>query len=154
MKKYILTLLGIAIVGIAKAQIIPLDTNKWEINANAYVLENFKGKDAIYLQSGSITLNDVQFINGTIEYDIFLKDERGFPGIYFRAQDDGDAEQFYIRPHQSGNPDATQAIPTTKNITAWQLYHGPKYSFPYDFTYDEWMHVKIKVNGNQAQVFP
>ncbi len=153
MKKEILTLLLIAAFGLAKAQTIPLDTSNWKIDAKAYILENYKGKDAIYLQSGSITLKDVSFLNGTIEYDIYLKDERGFPGVYFRTQENGDAEQFYIRPHQSGNPDANQAIPTTKNITPWQLYHGPRYSFPFEYTYDAWMHVKIKVNGDQAQVF-
>ena len=144
----------VAVLGIAKGQIVALDTTNWDIQANAYVLEKHKGKDAIYLQGGSITLKDAEFLNGTIEYDVyFKKEDRGFPGIYFRRQDNGDAEQFYLRPHQSGNPDATQAIPTTKNITAWQLYHGPKYSFAYAFNHDAWTHVKLVVNGDRAQIF-
>ena len=95
----------------------------------------------------------MDFTNGTIEYDIYLKKERGFPGVYFRAQENGDAEQFYLRPHQSGNPDANQAIPTTRNITPWQLYHGPGYSFPYTYHFEDWTHVKVLVNEGRAQVF-
>ncbi|MEX0289535.1 MAG: hypothetical protein AB3N14_10540 [Flavobacteriaceae bacterium] len=131
---------------------IPLDTVNWDIKARSYVLESYKGKDAIYLQGGSITLKNMSFLNGTIEYDIYLKEAPAFPGVYFRVND-ANAEQFYIRPHQSGNPDANQATPTTNGITPWQLYHGPKYSFPYEYHYDDWTHVKIVVEDNKAQVY-
>lgn len=138
----------------ATAQIIPLDTAHWQIQANAYVLEKYRDQDAIYLQGGAITLKDKEFLNGTIEYDIFLKEERAFPGVYFRGnQDTGNAEHFYLRPHQSGNPDANQAIPRTKGISPWQLYFGRKYSFPYEYHYDDWTHVKLVVKDDQAQVF-
>lgn len=131
---------------------IPLDTINWNINAKSYVLEPFKGKDAIYLQAGSIALKDANFLNGTIEYDIYMKETRGFPGVYFRTNG-SNSEQFYIRPHQSGNPDANQAIGLINGISAWQLYFGPKYSFPYKYPVDEWMHVKIVVDGDKAQVY-
>lgn len=135
-------------------QTIPIDTTNWSINARSYLLENFRGQDAIYLQGGSITLKDTEFLNGVIEYDIFLKKEQAFPGIYFRSDfETGTAEHFYIRPHLPGKPDANQAIPTIQNITAWQLYFGPRYSFAYEYKYDDWTHVKILVNGDQAQVF-
>ena len=133
---------------------IPLDTNTWAIQARAYLFENFRGSDAIYLQGGAMTLKDTQFQDGVIEFDILLKEEQAFPGVYFRADNEnGDAEQFYVRPHQSGNPDANQAAPTIKGITAWQLYFGPKYSFPYEYQFDDWTHIKILVNGDDAQVF-
>ncbi|TAI48822.1 hypothetical protein [Flagellimonas allohymeniacidonis] len=133
-------------------EIIPLDTVNWDINARSYVLESFKGKDAIYLQAGSMTLKDANFLNGTIEYDIYMTETRGFPGVYFRSNG-SDAEQFYIRPHQSGNPDANQAVAVFKGITPWQFYFGPKYSFVYDYPVDQWMHVKIVVHDDKAQVY-
>ena len=133
-------------------EIIPLDTTNWEMNAQSYVLENYKGKKAIYLQAGSITLKDSEFLNGTIEFDIFLKEESAFPGLTFRLNDN-DGELFYIRPHQSGKPDANQTVPIVKGITPWQFYFGPKYSFAYDYKYDDWTHVKIVVNGKRAQVY-
>ncbi|MEO9483018.1 MAG: hypothetical protein ABJG47_06210 [Ekhidna sp.] len=133
---------------------VPIDTNTWKIQARAYILEKHLGVDAIYLQAGAMTLRNKTFLNGTIEFDIHLKEEPAFPGVYFRANNEsGDSEQFYVRPHQSGNPDANQAAPTTKNISPWQLYFGPKYSFPYAYNYDTWTHVKILVNDDKAQVF-
>lgn len=131
---------------------IPIDTVHWDIQARGYVLEPYKGNDAIYLHAGSMTLKDANFLNGTIEYDIHLKKDRGFPGITFRIND-SDAEVFYIRPHQSGNPDANQTAPITKGLTPWQFYFGSKYSFPYEYSYDRWTHVKIVVNGDKAQIF-
>jgi len=131
---------------------IPLDTTNWDINARAYIFENFNGKPSIYLQGGSITLKDVTFLNGSIEYDIYLKETPAFPAVYFRVND-SDAEHFYIRPHQSGNPDANQAAPVTKGISPWQLYYGPRYSFPYDYKFDAWTHVKVVVHGKRAQVY-
>lgn len=134
--------------------LIPIDTSNWQIRARSYVLEKHRDVDAIYLQGGSMTLKDTKFLNGTIEFDIQLKEEQAFPGVYFRGDlATGNAEQFYVRPHQSGNPDANQAAPSTKNITPWQLYFGPKYSFPYEYKYDDWTHIKILVNGDKAQVF-
>ncbi|WP_350288766.1 hypothetical protein [uncultured Croceitalea sp.] len=147
-----ITLLFFLFINGLAQKTIPLDTLHWSINARSYVLEPFKGKDAIYLQAGSITLKDATFLNGTIEYDIFMKETRGFPGVYFRSNN-SNAEQFYLRPHQSGNPDANQAIGLINGITAWQLYFGPKYSFSYKYPVDKWMHVKIVVHEDKAQVY-
>ena len=134
--------------------IISADTSNWDIQARSYVLETFKGVDAIYLQGGAMTLKDTEFLNGTIEFDIMLKKEQAFPGVFFRANNEtGNAEQFYIRPHQSGNPDANQAAPVVQGISPWQLYFGPKYSFPYEYQYEDWTHVKILVKADRAQVF-
>ncbi len=153
-KLIILTTLILGLHQVSLGQNIPIDTTNWQINARSYVLENFRGQDAIYLQGGSITLKNAEFLNGVIEYDIFLKKEQAFPGIYFRSDfEKGTAEHFYIRPHLPGKPDGNQAIPTIQNITAWQLYFGPRYSFPYEYKYDDWTHVKILVNGDKAQVF-
>ncbi|MEQ8583083.1 MAG: hypothetical protein RIC30_10890 [Marinoscillum sp.] len=146
-----LALLGLASIG--NAQVIPLDTALWEINAQSYVLETYKGQQAIYLQGGSMSPKEVTFLNGTIEFDIYLKEEAAFPGVNFRSVDSGDMEQFYLRPHLPGKPDANQAAPAVKGVTPWQLYFGPKYSFPYDYKYDDWTHVKIVVNGDKAQVY-
>ncbi|MEQ9404766.1 MAG: hypothetical protein RIM99_14330 [Cyclobacteriaceae bacterium] len=154
MKKQLLYFLMTSMLtGLSAQEIIPIDTNTWTINSNSYVLENFKGKDAIYMKAGNMVLKGETFLNGTIEYDIYLKKEQSFPGVYFRAQDSGDAEQFYLRPHLPGKSDANQAVPLTKGISPWQLYFGPRYSFPYEYNYDDWTHVKLVVNDDKAQVF-
>ena len=153
MKKIIVQLLTLLISNIITAQHnIPLDTINWKIISKAHVFENYQGKNAIYLQAGAMTLKNTKFLNGTIEFDIFLKEEQAFPGLYFRVNN-SDAEQWFIRPHLSGKPDANQAAPVTNGITPWQLYFGIKYSFKYEYKYDDWTHVKLVVKDAKAQVF-
>lgn len=79
--------------------------------------------------------------------------ERGFAGLMFRVQDAKNFEHFYIRPHQSGNPDANQYTPVFNGVSAWQLYHGPGYGAPVEYRFDEWMHVKVVYAGSRADVY-
>jgi len=135
-------------------EIVPMDAEHWDVRAESHVFEKHLGKDAIYLQGGSIFAKNLEFLDGTIEFDIFLKEEQMFPGVCFR----GDAqfmngEQFFLRPHLSGKPDANQGAPAVNGITPWQLYFGPSYSFAYDYKFDDWTHVKVVVNGRQAQAY-
>ena len=139
---------------ISSAQnIIPIDTTNFDINAQSYMIEQYKGHKAIYLQGGSLTPKNTTFTNGTIEFDIFLKKEQAFPGVIFRMTEEQNGELFYMRPHQSGNPDATQVLPVTRGISPWQLYFGERHAFVYNYKYDDWTHVKIVVNDNKAQIF-
>lgn len=134
-------------------KIIPIDTTNWDITTNNYVLESYKGKKSIYLKSGGMKLKNKKFLNGTIEFDMHLSESRGFPGIYFRLRDDKNGEQWYARPHQSGNPDANQVAPILNGKTPWQLNFGKKYSFPYKYNFNDWTHVKLVVNNDKAQIF-
>ena len=45
---------------------------------------------------------------------------RGFNGIVFRAQPNGDGETVYLRFHKSGLDDAQQYAPVFKTSAAWQ----------------------------------
>lgn len=148
----ILLIIGafISINGISQ-DIIPFDTSHWDFNGK-YLIEEYKGKQAVYNQAGSIKLKNQKFLNGTIEFDLFLKEAQMFPGLFFRVNGD-DGEQFFVRPHLSGKPDANQAAPAINGITPWQLYFGTRYSFPYEYKYDDWTHIKIIVNDRKAQVF-
>lgn len=153
-EKLLTLLLVILITQIVISQnIIPLDTLNWEISKRAsFVLENYKGKNSLYLKGRTITNKNINFKNGTIEFDLFLKKEHGFPGVSFRIVGN-DAEKFYIRPHLSGKPDGNQVVPATQGVTPWQLYFGSKYSFPYEYNYNDWTHVKILVKDDKAQVY-
>ena len=134
-------------------QVFPFDTTQWDIRAQNYILENIQGKDAIYLLNGSAWIKDQTFLNGTIEFDVLLNQRQSFPGINFRAGDRLNYEVFYLRSHLPGKPDANQAIPMINGLTAWQLYFGPAYSVPYEYSYDGWTHVKIVIKDSRAQVF-
>jgi hypothetical protein len=150
-KFLILSALILAGVATQAQEIIPLDTNNW-VFSGRNVIEQFKGKRAVYNQGGSIKLKNQKFLNGTIEFDLYLKEAQMFPGVVFRVNGN-DAEQFFVRPHLSGKADANQAAPSINGITPWQLYFGPRYSFPYTYKYDDWTHVKVVVQDKKAQVY-
>jgi hypothetical protein len=62
-------------------------------------------------------------------------------------------EDFYIRPHQAGNPDANQYTPVFHGLAGWQLYHGEGYGAPLRYKFNEWIHVKIVFSGSRGEVF-
>ncbi|NMM50694.1 hypothetical protein [Marinigracilibium pacificum] len=132
---------------------IPLDLKHWDINAKNHQFEFYKGKNALLIDQGLAILKDSTFRNGTIEFDVFISEERSFPGIRFRITDSLNMESFYLRSHLSGKPDGNQAAPVINGITAWQFYFGPAYSSPTEYKYDDWNHVKMVINESKAQVF-
>ncbi|CCH57634.1 hypothetical protein BN8_p06832 (plasmid) [Fibrisoma limi BUZ 3] len=68
-------------------------------------------------------------------------------------QNDKNYESFYLRPHQSGNPDATQYNPVYNGWPSWQLYHGEGYTAPVQLSFNQWMHVKLVIADQQLQVY-
>ncbi len=154
MKTVLLSTIILCIGFVANAQsIIPLDTNHWDIAAREHRLETYQGQEAIFIKQGFAVLKDETFLNGTIEYDVFLTETQSFPGVRFRITSRGNMESFFMRPHLSGKPDANQAAPVINGITAWQLYFGPSYSFAYEYKFDGWTHVKVVINDNKGQVY-
>lgn len=145
----------------AWAEVIPFDSEKWTFSGKTKVVE-YKGKTAIILghkdapgppSAGNAMLKDIEFTNGTIEYDVLFGDTRTFSGLRFRAISEQTFENFYMRAHQSGNPDANQYMPNINGIASWQLYYGDQYSAPTKYTFDEWTHIKIVVSGGLADFF-
>lgn len=136
-----------------QAEIVPFDSPRWVIQSNTSRLEDYQGKKSLYLKGGAAYLKDVNFINGIIEFDIAFSRERGFFGGIFRMQDKENYEEFYLRSHQSGNPDAVQYSPVFNRLSAWQLYHGAGYSAAVTFQFDSWMHVKLVVSGSRAELY-
>jgi len=132
---------------------VPMAESHWTVNSEQYEFENYLGVESIYLPSGFAQLNDVVFHNGIIEFDIAFPQGRGFPGITFRIQDDLNYEEFYIRPHQSGNPDANQYTPIFNGLAGWQLYYGEGHAAPAKYNYDNWNHVKLMISGTVGEVY-
>src|SRR6266496_302807 len=132
---------------------VPFTLNKWDTIGTALNAETYKGKESVLLKSGAIITKNVDFRDGIIEADISFPRQRCFPGIAFRMQDIKNFEYFYVRPHQSGNPDATQYTPIFNGDDGWQLYYGAGYSKADTFTFDEWHHIKIDVHGLQAEIY-
>lgn len=132
---------------------VPMDESHWTVKSEEYRFEDYLGIPVIYLPQGAAQLNDVIFHNGIIEFDIAFPQGRGFPGLFFRIQDDQNYEELYIRPHQSGNPDANQYTPVFNGMAGWQLYYGEGHAAPVNYNYDAWNHVKLVISGTVGEVY-
>lgn len=132
---------------------IPFDSDKWEITASQSKIEEYLGQKSLLLKGGLAIIKDSEFTDGIIEYDVALEKERGFMGAVWRVQDLGNYEKFYMRSHQSGNPDANQYTPVFNEVAGWQLYHGEGYSAQVAYDFNQWIHVKIVVSGKNAEIY-
>lgn len=71
----------------------------------------------------------------------------------WRVVADDAFECFFVRPHQSGNPDATQYTPVFNGVFGWQLYHGERYTMPLALPAGEWLPVRVVARGGTAEIF-
>jgi len=149
MKKTILLLLLLSFGYIqAQDKIIPFSSDQWNI---------LNGEQTEYLGltafAGTAELKDVEFSNGIIEFDLAISGDRSYPGLFFRVQNPGDYEHFYIRPHRIWYKDALQYAPAYKGASCWQLFNGEGCTAGYEFPLEQWMHFRIEVMDEQARVF-
>ncbi|MGH7597061.1 MAG: hypothetical protein ACREOI_11960 [bacterium] len=153
LKQIFVTALAFCIALPLHAQTIAFDSNRWEIDAQESRVEEYLGRQSLFLKGGLALVKDAKFLNGVIEFDIAFSPERTFVGTVWRVQDKQNYEEFYFRPHQSGNPDANQYTPVFNGNAGWQLYYGEDFAAPVRYRYNEWMRVKIIVAGKQAEVY-
>lgn len=137
----------------AHSQTVLFDSDRWDIQAKESKVVDYLGRKSLQLKGGLAILKDSRFTNGSIEFDIAFSQERGFMGVVWRVQDFENYEEFYFRPHQSGNPDANQYQPVFNGVAAWQLYYGEEYSAPIKYDFNRWIHVKVLVSGKNAEVY-
>ena len=155
MKSKNLLLVGamVLIASAASAEQYSLDGDTWQVDAAEAEVVDYLGERAMKIKGGYARIKGLELTNGLIDFDIAVSTERGFAGAIFRVQDLSNYQHFYIRPHQSGKPDANQYTPVFNGVSAWQLYHGDGYGSTVDYRFDTWMHIKIAFSGNHAEVF-
>jgi hypothetical protein len=159
------------LTGLNAQQSIPFTDKRWVIQAQGQIQEGYKGMNSLYLQGGMAYIKNAGFINGIIEFDIYLSYVTSFSGLVFRLTDPINYEELYLRAQQSGNPDAYQYTPINNGNAAWQLYHdqydgvndgfiswkprgsGMGYNGVLSFPFDRWLHVKLLVKGSQAELY-
>ncbi len=156
MRVLLTALLAAALPGTLAAQqeqqTIEFSGRSWAVFGEEVKAETHLGHEAVRLRNGALILTDIEFENGTIEFDVASSGHRSFVGAAFRiAGGTGDYEDFYLRPHQTGRFDATQYTPVSHNISAWQLY--PEYNATLEIPTDEWVHVKLVVSGTRLEAY-
>ena len=135
---------------------IPFDADRWNISlapGGESRFESYLGQDSLYLRGGFATLKGETFQEGTLEYDVAFSNSRGFVGAIFRAVDLENHERFFMRPQQSGSIDSVQYTPVFHDIQSWKLYYGEGFNGSYTFNFDQWMHVKLAIAGESAEVY-
>lgn len=128
----------------------PFTAENWKVFNGQFV--DFEGKQAFM---GTAALNNLEFENGTIEWDMYTTGQRAYPGIFFRMNEKQDFENFYVRSHKMNGYyyDALQYTPAYHGISCWQLYHGEGYTKEINSPSNVWVHYKLVVKDDQAKVF-
>ncbi|MGD2122206.1 MAG: hypothetical protein PVJ76_10705 [Gemmatimonadota bacterium] len=135
--------------GLTAQEAIPFDSPRWQ-HLDSEITE-IAGRSAL---QGSAVLNDADFLDGVIEYDLFITGARSYPGVYVRFRDMAYAEHFYIRPHRAGlYPDAVQYAPVVNGISEWQLFNGPGFTNSGVFKEGQWIPVRLEIGGSQARLY-
>jgi sugar lactone lactonase YvrE len=133
----------------AAAETIPFTPGRWDLEDAT--VEAHLGRTAL---SGTAWLKDTVFADGVIEVDLALERQRSYPAIIFRRQTDGEYEHVYLRPHRAGfYPDAIQYAPAFNGVAGWQLYNGPGYTAGATLPENQWVHLRLEVQGSQARLF-
>ena len=125
---------------------------RWVFDAEEHRVEEHLGRESLYLRGGTALAEGVQLAHGVFEFDVAFPPGRDFPGALFRALDHRNYETFFVRPHQSGNPDATQYTPVFNDVFGWQLYHGEPFQVPLELPCDEWLRIRIAFVGTRAEI--
>ncbi len=131
---------------------VPMDATGWILSGDM-TFETHDGRTALNMNRGSATLNAPDISRGIYNFDMWFEDKRQFPGFAFRGVDDTNFESFYFRPHQSGNPDATQYTPVYNGLSAWQIYTGEGFSNAIEIKKETWVPVRLEVYEDSAQIF-
>lgn len=127
-----------------------------------------ESRKAIHLDAkpgaGIIWLNEVEFSNGEIEFDVRGKDvlQQSFPGIAFHAQDSATYDAVYFRPFNFRADDPVRRNHSVQYISM-PGYDWPKLRSEFPDKYEQpladapdpngWFHVKVVVASPKVSVF-
>jgi hypothetical protein len=148
-----LTTLLVLAAASASPRDLPFTDADWKTSDPKARMETLGGRTALRLTTATSTRRDVDFADGTIEFDLWSTGERAFAYLHFRMQSDDEFEAIYFRLHKSRLPDAIQYDPFYQGLGNWQLFHGPDSTAAVDLTPGRWIHVKLELLGEKAVLF-
>lgn len=125
-----------------------LDITQWKTTYQPIAIQERLGREALYCKGGLVYMPGSVFSNGVIEVDI-LTPVMG--GLAFRIDSNLNYEDVYIRIPKSGLPDALQYGAVFNAEFSWQFYQ--EYQTNVVYPKNEWVHMKIVVENDQAGVF-
>ncbi len=111
------------------------------------------GAQSVSIETGSAQFPKLLWQDGTVDVDIRTTTRRSFVYLNFRMASELEHEEFYLRPHKSLLPDASQYAPVYKGQSAWQLYFGPRGAVAVGIVPERWQHLRMVVQGARAAFF-
>ena len=135
---------------------VPGSSDQWYIEGDerkgdAQVAE-FMGRESLWLRNSThVIRSGVEFVDGTIEFDVAPMDKSNFVGILFRRAAFQNQENIYLRIHRSGLYNAVQYAPRVNGSSTWQLY--PEFNAVADLPRNQWTHVRVEVRGTKLEVY-
>ena len=135
---------------------IPLTADHWDFQQGKVEFLEYKGVPAIKLDenSGNMFYKDLNFTNGTIEFDVEVNKAMPFPSLFFHWQNAGESEIVYLRTGAAPRPndlDAVQYASIINGVNLWDLQH--EFQTAANIKIGEWNHVKMVVSGKQLRVY-
>ena len=138
----------------AQAALLTFADHTWQIDARSARVERADDRELLLVDSGTVWLADTKLEDVVIEFDVSIpRAALGFGGVAFRAVGPDDFEEFYLRAHLSGQPDASQYQPVINGVGAWQIYGDANATAAVTLRHGGWMHVKLVVRGDVADVY-
>ncbi len=125
----------------------------WRIAAREASVENHLGRQSLVLSGGRLWLEEAEFSDGVIEFDVAFDEGTAFIGPMWRAESDNRFEELYFRTHLSGKPDAAQYTPVENGLSAWQIFSDENAIAPVGLKFGDWNHLKIVVKGDAADFY-
>ncbi len=127
--------------------------HQWRIAARSAAIETHLGRKALALSGGRLWLDDIDFADGVIEFDVAYAEMTGFIGPMWRARDDEHFEEIYFRAHLNNKPDAVQYTPVENGNSAWQIFSDENAIAPLAQKFGAWNHVRLVVEGDKADFY-
>src|SRR3954468_5946824 len=77
------------------AQQLSFSDSQWKLRGDSTRVETFDGRQVLSMETGAAERSDVKLEDGTLDLDVMTSRRRSFVYVAFRAQNDGEYEEFY-----------------------------------------------------------
>lgn len=155
-------ILAIAPASAQKARTVPMNAAAWDLGDVKAEFTTHLGQEAMTIDDRGgdatsrklISVNDLNFGNGTIEYDIAFRENTGFTAVHFRRKDPKNSEHFYLRAIWADHPQINTAIQyaaVLKGVNLWDLSEG--YQSNAQLNKEGWNHVKLVIRDQQMLAY-
>jgi hypothetical protein len=139
-----------------------MEPSAWELNDVGAEFTTYLGAKALHIDDKGgdatgqniITVKDLIFANGTIEYDLAFTPGTRFTAVHFRRKEQMNSEHFYVRGIWANDPNVNTAIQYAailKGVNLWDV--SAAYQSNANLKAEGWNHIKLVVRDKQLLAY-